>query len=89
MIQEKSFCQSMEEHIQECKRMGRLIYETEDAIVLNVCYEYVIAKTRIDTAEKIIRWTVHLSSKTWMTKELIEFFTLTACGAAKINPYGV
>ena len=89
MIQEKNGCQLFEEYFPEYARMGSVIYETEDAIVLNVCYEYAIEKSRIDTAEKILRWTVHLSQKTWMTKELLDFFILTACGAAKINPYGV
>ena len=84
---------SMEELIKiqeaEDKRMKKQIYQTKNSIVLNVQCKYVIEKWRIDTPEKIIRWTVHLSEKSWMTKELLHFFILTACGAANIQPYGV
>lgn len=70
-------------------RLEDLIYETNEAIVLNVRYKYVVDKSRIGTAEKIVRWTIHLSGKTWMTRELIRIFVMKACAAAKINPYGV
>ena len=85
----KSIAEVLDAELESTKQLRRIIYETKDAIVLNVCYEYAIEKSRIDTPEKIIRWTVHLSEKRWMTKELLQFFILTACGAANIQPYGV
>jgi len=71
------------------EELARLVYETKKAIVLNVRCLYAIDKPQLDTAEKILRWTIHLSEKNWMTKELLNYFILTACHAAKINPYGV
>ncbi len=71
------------------EELARLVYETQDAIVLNVRCLYVIDKPQLDTAEKILRWTIHLSDKNWMTKELLNYFFLTACHVARIKPYGI
>ena len=89
MTTSKSISELMDAHFERCKQMQKLIYETKTSIVVNVQDRYEIEKSRIDTPEKIIRWTVHLSEKTWMTKELLHFFILTVCDAANIEPYGV
>ena len=75
--------------IDENLQLAQHVYETKDSIVINVRYEYVIEKFRIDTAEKIIRWAVHLSEKNWMTKKILSHFLLVACRAAGIEPFGV
>ena len=88
MIQSSAvdFC---EEYLQGQKELARQIYETKDAIVLNVRYPYCIDKSQIDIPEKIIRWVIHLSEKNWMTSELIREFILIACQVANIKPFGV
>jgi hypothetical protein len=88
MIQ-SSAVEFYEEYLQGQKELARQIYETKDAIVLNVRCPYCIDKSQIDTPEKIIRWVVHLSEKNWMTSELIREFILVACRCANINPFGV
>lgn len=71
------------------KELDKLIYETKDAIVLNIHYLYCIEKSRINTPEKIVRWVVHLSDKNWMTTEYMKYFVLIACNVANIEPFGV
>jgi hypothetical protein len=89
MITFQNASQGFEEYLEERQRLSRLIYETKDGIVLNVRCEYFIHKSNINTAEKILRWAVHLSQKTWMTKELVHYFILMACHIANIKAYGI
>ena len=89
MIQSRSFAEIEVEHKQRQKELRRQIYETKDAIVLNVRHPYCIDKSRVNTSEKIVRWVVHLTEKNWMTSELIREFVLIASKVANIKPFGV
>ena len=89
MITFQNVSQRFEECMEDRQRLSRLIYETKDGIMLDVRCEYFIHKSNINTAEKILRWAVHLSQKNWMTKELVYYFILMACHAANIKAFGV
>jgi len=51
----------------------------EGHIVINVEFEYNIALSRCDTAEKLLYWIWHLTEKTWMTNDVMRRFIEIAC----------
>ncbi len=67
--------------------MGKKIYVEDGHIVINtkVGGKYRIALKRCNTYKKIIRWLLHLSEKTWMTVEIMEYFIIVACEANQID----
>ncbi len=65
--------------IEEIKRLNKQCYMEDGFIVLKVGYDdYSILFSRIDTAEKILGWSMHLSRKNWVSIELLERFISVA-----------
>ena len=52
------------------KDWSNKVYIHNNCLVLNIRYKYMIDLDRIDTKEKILSWTVHLSEKNWTTREM-------------------
>ena len=50
--------------------------ETDTAFIFNG--HYTITYERCDTSEKVLSWVVHLADKTWVTKDLIQEFIVSA-----------
>ena len=72
---------------EEEKRLSKLVYLEDGFVILAVAYEYEIALSRCDTIEKILSWVTHLSSKKWMTIDVMSKFIRTACEYHGFNPY--
>jgi len=66
--------QIREEYQETIERLSKMCYIKDDLLILQVGGEYNIALSRCDTAEKLLTWVHHLSEKTWMTRELLQFF---------------
>ena len=70
------------------EREGKLQQQVsvkENHIVINVSYEYNIALSRCDTAEKLLHWVWHLTEKTWITNDVMRRFIEVACRENKIE----
>ena len=73
--------QAMADGIADREELARRCRIDGDAIVLDTGVEsYDIMLFRCDTHEKILQWSIHLSTKRWMSMKLLRTFILTACG---------
>lgn len=63
----------------------RQVYIDGSDVVLNVEYEYRIALDRCDTPATLLGWVLHLSSKTWMTPQLLASFVYHVSQANSIE----
>lgn len=61
------------------------IYIEDGYLVINYAYEYSITLDRIKRPTDILGWVLHLSGKSWMTKERIENFILKCAEANNTN----
>lgn len=60
------------------KELQKIVTVSDGEIVINVAYPYKVALDRCDSHEKILGWVLHLSPKTWMTKDVLERFVRVA-----------
>ena len=67
------------------EKLQQQVSVKEDHIVINVSYEYNIALSRCDTAEKLLHWVWHLTEKTWMTNDVMRRFIEVASRENKIK----
>lgn len=70
------------------EKMQKMVYIDEGHICLNApggVGEYPISLDRVDSAEKILSWIIHLSEKNWVTSEMLGRFVEKCCSANKIT----
>ncbi len=62
-------------------KMDRVFeYDAEhDYLTMRAAYPYGIELSRIPDMEALLHWVEHLSSKTWMTGELVREFIRRVC----------
>ena len=71
--------------LEQLEAVQRQVYVQNNSIVLDVAYEYSIALSRCDTAEKLLSWVLHLQQKTWVNSLITERFVSLACQANGIR----
>ncbi len=65
--------------IEQENKLKQQVSVQDEHIVINVCYEYNIALSGCDTAEKLLHWVWRLTEKTWMTNDVMRRFIAVAC----------
>ncbi|MGI2028683.1 hypothetical protein [Endozoicomonas acroporae] len=65
--------------IEETEALRRQVFVADGHITINVSYEYNIALSSCDTAEKLLHKVWHLCEKTWITPEVLRYFIRLAC----------
>jgi len=59
-----------------------IIMGDEDKMLDN---EYSISLFKCKTYNEVLKWTYHLSEKSWMNRKLLRQFMVTACNANKLD----
>jgi len=67
--------------------LDKVIYARKKDIVINVKYKYCIDLKDCKTMEDIMRWMLHLGTKTWMEKKHLIQFSNVAMAANGISVY--
>jgi hypothetical protein len=75
-------------------KLNEQIFVDGDVIVLyadvgNEGSRYEVPRNECGNAGEILRWTFHLSEKTWMDRELLRHFMNVAANAASVSLHGV
>jgi len=67
------------------KELNETIYPEGDLIIVNVATRYEVPVEECSSYEGILNWTLQLSEKTWMSRELLRHFMLVALRATKLD----
>ncbi len=69
-------------HYQE---LNSTIFVEGDFIIVNVVDDYAVPIKDCSTYEGILNWTLQLSEKTWMSRELLRHFMSVALRASGLD----
>jgi hypothetical protein len=79
---------------QGIKNLNDQIFIDGDVIVLyadtaNEGSRYEIPRSKCAKADDILRWTYHLSEKTWMDRDMLSHFMFIAATASQVPLHGI
>jgi hypothetical protein len=64
----------------------RIVYvRSNETLLLRFAYDYEVDLNRIESEADLLRWTLHLCEKTWMTTERLHFFIEAVAQIKKFN----
>jgi hypothetical protein len=69
-------------------REGIIYVRSNETLLLRFLYDYEIDLDRINSEADLLRWTLHLCGKTWMTSERLHQFIETVAAIKHLKVHG-
>lgn len=68
----------MDAHLAEIEARAHLVSVGEGWLTIHGVTDYEISLERLDSADKILQWVMHLTEKSWFTNEMLRAFIIAA-----------